>query len=88
MGGLTARAIAGRRTINVSDVANDSGYLTVLDDTRAEIIASVLDIAGDRVIGTIDVESERLNAFDSEECACLQASGPAVIDRAAQRACI
>jgi L-methionine (R)-S-oxide reductase len=77
--GLTARAIAGRKTINVGDVANDLGYLTALDDTRAEIIVPVLDIAGDRVIGTIDVESERLNAFDSteqeflEECARLLA---------------
>ena len=77
--GLTARAIAGRKTINVGDVANDSGYLTALDNTRAEIIVPVLDIAGDRVIGTIDVESEHLNAFDSteqeflEECARLLA---------------
>jgi L-methionine (R)-S-oxide reductase len=77
MKGLTARAIAGKKTINVGDVANDLGYLTALGDTRAEIIVPVLDIAGDRVIGTIDVESERLNAFDSteqeflEECARL-----------------
>jgi GAF domain-containing protein len=63
----------------VGDVTNDSGYLTALDNTRAEIIVPVLDIAGDRVIGTIDVESEHLNAFDSteqeflEECARLLA---------------
>jgi putative methionine-R-sulfoxide reductase with GAF domain len=72
--GLTSRAIAGKTTINVGDVAADSDYLTALGNTRAEIIVPVLDHLGDRVIGTIDVESERLNAFDSaaqillEEC--------------------
>jgi GAF domain-containing protein len=74
--GLTSRAIADRKTINVGDVASDSGYLTALDSTRAEIIVPVLDNAG-TVIGTIDVESEHLNAFDAatqvllEECAHL-----------------
>ena len=73
--GLTSKAIAARRTINVGDVANDSSYLMALDSTRAEIIVPILDVAGDRVMGTIDVESEHLNAFDSaaqallEECA-------------------
>jgi putative methionine-R-sulfoxide reductase with GAF domain len=65
--GLTARAIAGRKTINVDDLANDSGYLTAFDNTRAKIIVPVLDIAGNRVIGTIDVESEHSNAFDTTE---------------------
>ena len=72
--GLTSRAIADRKTINVGDVARDSGYLTAFDSTRAEIIVPVLDNAGN-VIGTIDVESERVHAFDAatqgllEECA-------------------
>jgi L-methionine (R)-S-oxide reductase len=75
--GLTSRAIAGKKTVNVGDVANDSSYLTALDSTRSEIIVPVLDGAGHRVIGTIDVESEYRNAFDPgtqaslEECAHL-----------------
>jgi L-methionine (R)-S-oxide reductase len=73
--GLTSRAITARKTVNVGDVASDSSYLTALDSTRAEIIILILDDTGDHVIGTIDVESEHLNAFDSkaqsllEECA-------------------
>jgi L-methionine (R)-S-oxide reductase len=63
--GVTSRAIAGRRTINVGDVANDPDYLTALGSTRAEIIIPVLDRSGNRVIGTIDVESERPDAFNS-----------------------
>ena len=77
--GLSSRAISGKKTINVGNVANDPGYLTALESTRAEIIVPVLDNAADCVIGTIDVESEHLNAFDSraqallEECARLLA---------------
>jgi len=76
--GLTSRAIREKKTINVGDVTADPSYLTALDSTRAEMIVPVLDNAGN-VIGTIDVESERLSAFDSaaqailEECACLLA---------------
>ena len=74
--GLTSRAIAGKKTVNIGDVANDSDYLTALATTRSEIIVPVLDNRG-LVIGTIDVESERPNAFDSraqellEECAAV-----------------
>jgi L-methionine (R)-S-oxide reductase len=72
--GLTSRAIAARKTVNVGDVASDSSYLTALDSTRAEIIVPILDDTGDHVIGTIDVESEHLNAFDSKAQALLEES--------------
>ena len=62
--GLTSRAIAAKKSVNVGDVANDPDYLTALTNTRSEIIIPVLDPNGDRVLGTIDVESERLHAFD------------------------
>ena len=71
--GLTSRAIAGRRTINVGNVADDSGYMTTFDSTRAEIIVPILG-HGDRVIGTLDVESEHLNAFDVDAQALLEES--------------
>jgi putative methionine-R-sulfoxide reductase with GAF domain len=73
--GLTSRAIAEKTTVNAGDVAADSRYLTALQSTRSEIIVPVMDGLKDRVVGTIDVESESLNAFDSnaqsllEECA-------------------
>jgi L-methionine (R)-S-oxide reductase len=77
--GLTSRAIAEKRTVNVGDVANDPSYLTALESTRSEMIVPVLDKTG-AVIGTIDIESEHLNAFDLdaqallEECARLLAA--------------
>jgi L-methionine (R)-S-oxide reductase len=69
--GITSRAIAEGRTINVGDVASDKGYLTVFDSTKAEIIVPVLD-RNDRAIGTLDVESEHMNAFDAEAQALLE----------------
>ena len=62
--GLTSRAIATKKTVNVGDVVSDSDYLTALTTTRSEIIIPVLDAEGDCVHGTIDVESERPHAFD------------------------
>ncbi len=71
--GLTSRAISESKTVNVGDVASDPGYLTALDTTRSEIIVPILDGEGRRVTGTIDVESERVNAFDSATQASLEA---------------
>ena len=70
--GLTSRAISGKKTVNVGDVAGDPNYLTALDTTRSEIIVPVLDVTRDRVIGTIDVESEQVNAFDLDTQALLE----------------
>jgi putative methionine-R-sulfoxide reductase with GAF domain len=73
--GLTGLAIAGRRTFNVGDVAQDPHYLTAFSSTRSEIIVPVFAEASGCVVGTIDVESENVNAFDPasqrflEDCA-------------------
>lgn len=61
--GLTADAISTGRTVVCNDVRHDPRYLEALASTGSEIIAPV--VAPDRrVVGTLDVESEELNAFD------------------------
>jgi L-methionine (R)-S-oxide reductase len=60
--GLTSSAIAEKRTVNVGDVGADPRYLTALGSTRSEIIVPILSDQG-QVIGTIDIESERPDAF-------------------------
>jgi putative methionine-R-sulfoxide reductase with GAF domain len=50
--------------INVGDVAADPRYLTAFGSTRSEIIVPIFNGQRDQVVGTIDVESERANAFD------------------------
>jgi putative methionine-R-sulfoxide reductase with GAF domain len=79
--GLTSRAIAQKKTVNVGNVADDINYLTALDSTRSEIIVPILnhtdstDHMDSTVVGTLDVESEQFDAFGAstqsflEECA-------------------
>ncbi len=71
--GLTGSAISTRKTVNVADVTADPRYLTAFGTTRSEIIVPVFDWAGENVVGTIDVESEKPNAFPEEVQTLLEA---------------
>jgi putative methionine-R-sulfoxide reductase with GAF domain len=59
--GLTGAAIAACVVVVSNDVASDPRYLTTMDSTGSELIAPVA-VAG-RVVGTIDIESDRTDAF-------------------------
>ena len=61
--GLTSSAIREKSPVVVGDVRSDSRYLTAFGSTLSEIIIPILDPRDLRVVGTIDVESERANAF-------------------------
>jgi len=61
--GLTGSAIQESKVINVGDVAADPRYLTAFGSTRSEIIVPIFNGQRNQVVGTIDVESERTNAF-------------------------
>jgi putative methionine-R-sulfoxide reductase with GAF domain len=78
--GLNGEAVRTGRIVNVGDVANDPRYLTAFGSTKSEIIVPVLLTPDDRVRGTIDVESERANAFGPEDQAflarCAESLGP------------
>ena len=63
--GLNGAAVASKGPVIVQDVASDRRYLTTIAGTRGEMIYPVLRSA--RVAGTIDVESDRLNAFSAED---------------------
>lgn len=71
--GLTGAAISTRETVNVGEVTADPRYLTAFGTTRSEIIVPVFDRAGENVVGTIDVESEKPNAFPEELQTLLEA---------------
>jgi L-methionine (R)-S-oxide reductase len=64
--GLTGAAISARETVVSNDVARDPRYLTALASTGSEMIVPV--IAGDRVVGTLDIEDERTAAFSGGDC--------------------
>jgi len=65
--GLTSAAIRERKTIVVNDVSLDDRYLTAFGSTRSEIIIPVIEPTDGRVVGTIDVESEQVNAFSADD---------------------
>jgi len=71
--GLTGSAISTRKTVNVGNVTADPRYLTAFSTTRSEIIVPVFDRASENVVGTIDVESEKPNAFPKDMQALLEA---------------
>ena len=60
--GLCGAAAASGRTVVVEDVTKDPRYLKTLDGTRSEVVVPVKRGDGD-VVGLIDVESDREDAF-------------------------
>src|SRR5205814_1183395 len=79
-GGLTGRAIAERRTVSVGDVSRDASYLLAFPDTHSEVIVPIFASDATTVIGTIDVESDRENAFDRATEAALERCARAIRD--------
>lgn len=65
--GLSGSAIESKKAVIVGDVRNDSRYLTAFGSTLSEMIVPVLHPGDGRVVGTVDVESERANAFTSRD---------------------
>jgi L-methionine (R)-S-oxide reductase len=59
--GLTAHAVRTGAVAVSNDVANDPRYLTNQDDSGSELIVPLLH--GERVVGTLDVESGDVGAF-------------------------
>jgi GAF domain-containing protein len=76
--GLSGAAVASKETVVVGDVSKDPRYLTAFGSTRSEIIVPVLGKAGREVVGTIDVESERVDAFSEQDSATLGRCAAAV----------
>jgi L-methionine (R)-S-oxide reductase len=64
--GLNGVAVSTRDAVISQDVTNDPRYLTAFATTGSEAIFPVLGDSG-LVIGTIDVESDRINAFTRED---------------------
>ena len=64
---LVARAARTRQAVIVNDVRSDPGWLPnpLLPDTASEMAVPM--IVGDQILGVLDVQSERLNAFTDED---------------------
>ena len=64
--GLNGAAVSSKKPVIVQDVASDPRYLTTIGGTRGEMIQPIIDGRG-AVVGTIDVESDRVNAFSTRD---------------------
>ena len=60
--GLAGAAIEAKKSIMVADVHKDPRYLPTFWSTQSEIVVPVITEA-EKIVGLIDVESEKLNAF-------------------------
>jgi len=67
--GVTGAAAATRQPVLVRDVRAESRYLNALDAVRAELAVPML-IRG-KLVGIIDLQSTRLNAFSEQDRALL-----------------
>jgi L-methionine (R)-S-oxide reductase len=63
--GLCGRAAREDRTVLVGDVSSEPEYLACFLDTRSEIVVPVR--AAGKVVGEIDVDGRRPNAYDATD---------------------
>ncbi|MBM3736881.1 MAG: GAF domain-containing protein [Acidobacteria bacterium] len=68
--GLTGVAASARMPVVVGDVGADPRYLPVLDAIQSEMAVPMT--VGNRLVGVIDVQSARRNAYTGEDSALLQ----------------
>ncbi len=70
--GLCGAAVRSKSSVIVPDVTKDRRYLTTFGTTRSEIVVPVIHSATGAVLGVVDVESERLNAFTDDDRVLLE----------------
>lgn len=69
--GACGNAAAERKTLIVPDVEKYPGHITCDARSRSEIVVPVFGRQGD-LIAVLDVDSDRLNAFDAEDARGLE----------------
>ena len=69
--GVCGDAAAGGKTVIVGDVEKYPGHITCDARSRSEIVVPVFGKRGD-LIAVLDIDSDRLNAFDAEDAQGLE----------------
>lgn len=70
--GVCGHAFTTRATVVVPDVDQFPGHIACSSASRSEIVLPLKD-SGGRVIGVLDIDSDRLNDFDSTDQKYLEA---------------
>ena len=68
--GICGSAVAQGKTVIVDDVSADPRYLACFIETKSEIVVPIR-IRG-RIVGEIDVDSHKLNAFSADDRSFLE----------------
>jgi L-methionine (R)-S-oxide reductase len=74
--GICGAAASEKATIVVDDVNSDPRYLACSLETRSEIVVPIME--GDRVLGEIDIDSDKSAAFGEEDRTLLEAVAAAL----------
>lgn len=69
--GVCGDAAAGGKTVIVPDVEKYPGHITCDARSKSEIVVPVFGKRGD-LIAVLDIDSDRLNAFDAEDARGLE----------------
>jgi phosphoserine phosphatase RsbU/P len=75
--GVTGIAASTRQAILVNDVRTDSRYLPALDAVRSELAVPM--VSRNKLVGVIDVQSTRLNAFRDQDSSLLRLMAARVV---------
>ena len=64
--------MSSRATVVSNDVARNPSYLVTFRGTGSEIVVPILGAESGIVIGTVDVESDRTDAFSPDDVAFVE----------------
>jgi putative methionine-R-sulfoxide reductase with GAF domain len=76
--GLNGAAALTRESVVVNDVAQDWRYRPTYVTTRSEVAVPVTDPMSDRVVATLCIESDQVQAFGATEVVTLEVCGWAI----------
>jgi len=77
--GICGLAARERKTISIPDVRADPRYIACSPTVLSEVVVPLLD--GVRVLGVVDVDSDALDAFGSEDQALLEAVAGYIVEK-------
>ena len=77
--GICGAAASQKATIIVDDVNSDPRYLACSLETKSEIVVPIM--RGDRVLGEIDIDSDRPAAFGAADRVLLEEVARALAER-------
>jgi GAF domain-containing protein len=81
--GICGAAATEKATIVVDDVNADPRYLACSLETKSEIVVPIMD--GSRVLGEIDIDSDKAAAFGAADRALLEPIAAQLAERLADR---